>query len=376
MDLNDLPIYDHHAHPLLHAEATQTPARFRRWFTESTDATVHAEHVEHTLLFQSTLRALAGMLDCAPTLDAVLAARAEREYTEWTRTLFEDARIETVLCDYGYGDASALTHEEMQATLPCPVAPILRLESLAEDLIRKHEMFDQMMAAFVETIGSARDAGYVALKSIVAYRSGLDVGPVSRDAAVTAFVDLSEKVARGEPIRLDRKPLCDYLLTVALAQAADQDLPVQFHTGFGDSDADLRDASPLHLRWVIEEYPEVPLVLLHAGWPYYHELAHLAAIYPNVWLDISLAIPFATTGIPAMLRDVLGMAPFSKVLYATDAFTMPEIYWVAARWGRWGLEQVLDDFVGEGFISEQQAMDAAEAILAGNARALYNLRQS
>lgn len=373
MDLSALPIYDHHAHPLLAAEATATPAGFRRWFTESTDPAIHEQYVESTLLYRTAIRWLAARLDCDATVEAVLAARTEHDYTEWTRILFEDAGIETVLCDYGYGDASALTHDEMQATLPCPVAPILRLESLAEDLIREHEMFDQMVEAFVEKLSSARDAGYVALKSIVAYRSGLDVGPVSRDAAVTAFVDLSEKVARGEPIRLERKPLCDYLLTVAFAQAGEQRLPVQLHTGFGDSDADLRDANPLHLRWVIEEYPEVPLVLLHAGWPYYRELAHLAAIYPNVWLDISLAVPFATAGIPTMLRDVLGMTPFTKVLYATDAFTMPEIYWVATRWGRWGLEQVLSEFVREGFLSANQATRTAEAILAGNARALYNL---
>ena len=112
---------------------------------------------------------------------------------------------------------------------------------------------------------------------------------------------------------------------------------MQFHTGFGDSDADLRVANPIHLRAIIEAFPEVPLVLLHAGWPYYREMAHLAAIYPNVWADLSLAIPFATVGIPTMLRDMIGMAPVSKLLFATDAFTMPDIYWLAARWGRWGL---------------------------------------
>ncbi len=148
---------------------------------------------------------------------------------------------------------------------------------------------------------------------------------------------------------------------------------MQFHTGFGDRDADLRLANPLHLRPVIEGYPGVPLILLHAGWPFYQELAHLAAIYPNVWLDLSLAIPFATIGIPAMLRDVLGMAPFSKVLFATDAFSMPEIFWLAARWGRWGLGRVLDEVVRDGLLEVDEALTAAEAILGGNARQLYRL---
>ena len=88
-------------------------------------------------------------------------------------------------------------------------------------------------------------------------------------------------------------------------------------------------------------------------------------------MDLSLAVPFATTGIPTMLRDVLGMAPISKVMFATDAFTMPEIFWIAARWGRWGLSKVLDEFVAEGFMGEEEALAAAADILHGNARKLY-----
>jgi hypothetical protein len=76
-----------------------------------------------------------------------------------------------------------------------------------------------------------------------------------------------------------------------------------------------------------------------------------------------------------MLRDVLGMAPFSKVMFATDAFVMPEIFWLAARWGRWGLGRVLDEFMTEGFMSADEAWSAAEAILNGNAGHLYQLAE-
>ncbi|MFN3982937.1 MAG: amidohydrolase family protein, partial [Caldilinea sp.] len=132
-------------------------------------------------------------------------------------------------------------------------------------------------------------------------------------------------------------------------------------------------ANPLHLRSVIEAYPNTPLVLLHAGWPFFRELTHLTAIYPNVWMDLSLATPFATAGIPAMLRDILGMAPFSKVLFATDAFTMPEIYWMAARWGRWGLTQAISDLVAQRFLTETEAHQAAQDIFCDNARRLYQV---
>lgn len=372
MNLSSIPIVDHHAHSLLKPEATATAAGFRQWFTESTDPDIHARHVPHSLFFRTGLRWLAGLLDCEPTLEAFLAARAAIPYADWTRRLFEEANISILLCDYGYQGQDSYSHPELQALLPCRVEPMLRLEVLAQELILRHDTFEQMAEAYTDVVGRARADGHVALKSIIAYRTGLNVEPTTRDEAAAVFGPLKEQARRAGQVRLAHKPLNDYLVWLALELAETQDLPVQFHTGFGDSDADLRVANPLHLRRIIEQ-ARCPLVLLHAGWPYYRELAHLAAIYPNVWLDLSLAIPFATTGIPAMLRDILGMAPLSKVMFATDAFVMPEIYWLAARWGRWGLGRVLDEFIADDFMSPGEAEAAAEAILGSNALGVYNL---
>ncbi|HEX6484698.1 MAG TPA: hypothetical protein VF043_38115, partial [Ktedonobacteraceae bacterium] len=65
------------------------------------------------------------------------------------------------------------------------------------------------------------------------------------------------------------KPLLDTLLLVTFMEAARQELPVQFHTGYGDTDADMLLANPLHLRAVLErrEYRAMPVVLLHEAIP-------------------------------------------------------------------------------------------------------------
>ena len=372
INLASIPIIDHHAHSLLKSAARLDAVGFQQWFTESTDPEIYAHHVPNTLVFRTGVRWLAELLDCEPTFSAVLAARNAQEYDVWIRRLFEDANISILLCDYGYQGADSYSHGELQKLLPCRVEAVLRLETLAQELIVQQDTFEQMLDAFMATVSQARASGYVALKSIIAYRSGLTIAPVSRENAAGAFVPLKEEARRVGHVRLASKPLCDYLVWQAVELAAAQQLPVQFHTGFGDRDADLRLANPLHLRPLIEQ-TDCQLLLLHAGWPFYRELAHLAAIYNNVWLDLSLAIPFATTGIPTMLRDILGMAPFSKIMYATDAFTMPEIYWLAARWGRWGLGRVLDEFMAEGFLSKKEAWEAAEAILGENARRVYGL---
>jgi predicted TIM-barrel fold metal-dependent hydrolase len=371
LDLSHIPIIDHHAHPLLRPAAIQNRVQFQRWFTESTEPAVHLEHAPHTLLFRAAVRWLAPLLDCEPTAEAILAARAAQDEATWVRRLFDDANIAIVLCDYGYG-VDGYSHVEMQKLLGRRVEPILRLEKLAEQLILEHKTFAGMVDAYMAAVAGARTAGFVALKSIIAYRSGLMIAPADRQGAAHSFNELDKDKRQGF-VRLTSKPLCDYLIHLALGEAEKQELPVQFHTGFGDSDADLRTANPLHLRPVIELYRRTPLVLLHSGWPYSRHLAHLAAIYANVWMDLSLAIPFATAGIPTMLQEVLGMAPFSKILYATDAFTMPEIFWIAARWGRWGLGKVLGEMVAERFLDEGEALAAASAILGDNAQQLYNL---
>lgn len=372
MDLSSIPIVDHHAHPLLRPEATADEAGFRRWFTESTDPEIHAQHAAHTLFFRSAVRWLAQLLECPPTVNDVLDARRAQDYEAWVRRLFTDANIDLLLCDYGYGGAGAYDRAQMQAVLPCAVKPILRLETLAETLILEHETFEAMLERFSFLVRRAEEEGYVALKSIIAYRSGLHIGPGDHSEAAAAFDALREEARVTGRVRLDSKPLCDLLVWRALEVAHELELPVQFHTGFGDNDADLRSANPLHLRHLIEHIG-APIVLLHAGWPFYRQAAHLAAIYGHVWLDLSLAIPFATTGIPAMLRDVMGMAPLSKLLFATDAFTMPEIYWLAARWGRWGMGRVLESYVAAGLMDKEEAWKVAVDILGENARKLYRL---
>ena len=100
---------------------------------------------------------------------------------------------------------------------------------------------------------------------------------------------------------------------------------MQFHTGFGDADLDLLDANPLHLRPLHRERRHatcrscsctraIPTCASSATWP---------RSTRNVYADVGLAIPHLAAEIPAMLRQLLGLAPASKVLYSSDASADP-----------------------------------------------------
>jgi predicted TIM-barrel fold metal-dependent hydrolase len=177
-------------------------------------------------------------------------------------------------------------------------------------------------------------------------------------------------------VRLGHKPLLDTLLHVAFEAAAAQELPVQFHVGYGDPDVDLRKASPLELRAVLEEpaYRPMSVVLLHGCWPYVREGAYLAAVYGNAHLDLSYGIPFLSVGeMRSMTRAALGLAPFGKLMYSSDGGRVPELHWLGAHDGRRVLGQALGELVDDGDLTADDARNAGERILRGNACALYGL---
>ena len=102
-------------------------------------------------------------------------------------------------------------------------------------------------------------------------------------------------------------------------------------------------------------------MLLHC-YPFVREAGWLAHVYPNVWFDLSLTIPHVARPVTALL-EALELAPFSKLLYASDAARTPELYLLGATWWREALAEALT-LLGEG-------EEAARAILRENALRLY-----
>ena len=116
-----------------------------------------------------------------------------------------------------------------------------------------------------------------------------------------------------------------------------------------------------------------PIVLLHTGYPYVRSLAYVAAMFPNVYADMGETILFAAGEATGIYRELLGLAPASKLLFSTDASLVPELYWIGARVGRQALARVLDEHIADGVLDEATALDWAERMLWRNAEAVYGL---
>jgi uncharacterized protein len=327
--LNGVGLVDHHAHGILRAPPG-TLDEFRGLFSESEDPR-QWPHVATGVTYRRVVRALAAFFGCEPTEEAVFAHRRSLDPLEYAGALLQATGTDVLLVDDGFPPAhESVEWAELGRVAGASSAPVMRIERV---------FAEGGVEAVRRAVASARADGFVGLKTIAAYRGGLDLALV------------------GDDVR-------DGLLA-ALEVNAEDPLPVQVHCGFGDADLSLPLARPGLLKPLIERFDTTPFVLLHC-YPFVREAGWLAHVYGNVWFDLSLTIPHVSQAETAV-REALELAPVSKLLYASDAARAPELYFVAATWWRDALAAVLPELSGE------DAERDARAILRENAVALYRL---
>jgi uncharacterized protein len=373
VDLGAIPLYDHHAHALFR-EATWRQAPLEPYFGEANDPEQHRRFGRDTLAFRRGVRELAQFYDCAPSVDALLAARARVAYADLARRMFAQACIGHWLIDDGLWTDQLMSIAECAALIAdVPVRRIVRLEVELATMIEEHDRASSLLSAFADRLAKPA-SGIAAFKSIAAYRTGLDISRPATTQVEHAFSQLRRTIVPGRPARLASKPLIDAMLWAVLPVAAASRTPVQFHTGFGDPDLDLRLANPLHLRPLFESesLSGLRVVCLHC-YPFVREAGYLASVYPGAYVDLGLTVPYGSVhAMRTALHEAMHLAPITKVLLSTDAQRTPETFWLAARWGRRVLGDVLDATIADGDLSADEADWAASRILFHNAAELYS----
>jgi uncharacterized protein len=371
IDLSGLPVVDGHCHPLLRDPDDVRLERFLDLFSEGRAGTMR-DHVVHTGYYWRAIRALAGRLGVAPTAEAVLEER-RRLGPDAGHVHFAEAGIAALLVDTGYPPI-AMPLAEMRERLGCAVHEVFRIETCAERLLAPRPTYEDFVADFRGALLDAA-AECVAFKTIVAYRSGLEIRGWSEDECRASYARAVAAIPPHGTPRLVDKPLLDRLVEMTLDVARETGCPFQVHTGFGDPDIDLIGANPLLLRPVLEDprWASVRIVLLHMAYPYTREAAFMTAVWPQVYLDLSLAIPFLGAGAVPPLIEILALAPSSKLMYGSDVSALPELFALSAEWGRAALGEALGWLVERDEMDVTDAAEVGRAILAENARELYKL---
>ncbi|MEU3978838.1 amidohydrolase family protein [Streptomyces sp. NPDC026672] len=362
--LDALPLVDHHCHGAV--TAGLSPGEFESLLTEGTAA-------PGVSLFDSPV-GVAVRRHCAPVLGLprhapaadYLARRAELGPDEVNRRFLTAAGTGTFLVDTGYAPHPVTSPAELAAAAGARAYEVVRLETVAEEVVARGVEAGEYARAFREAAERAvRRPGVVAVKSVAAYRTGLGLDPDPPGAAeVTSAA--RRWLARGG--RLTDPVLVRHLLWTAVGLG----LPLQLHTGFGDNDLRLHTADPALLTdWLRRTRGAVPVLLLHC-WPYHRQAAYLAAVFEHVHLDVGLALHHTGPARSrAVLEEALEITPFRKLLHSSDAYGLAEFHHLGALCFRQGLAALLQARVDADELSLPDALRFAAWTGRDNALRLY-----
>jgi predicted TIM-barrel fold metal-dependent hydrolase len=371
--VDGLPLVDHHVHGA--TIATLDGGLFEAGFTESPwPAPADTTHLDSQLGF-------AVRRWCAPLLDLPAHAPAEAYITrrrelgghEVTGRLLAASGVERFMVDTGYQARHILGHSEMAAISGAAASEIVRLESVAEQVAASGVDAAGFADRFAAALGDrARNAA--GLKSVIAYRYGLDFDPEPPSrTAVRQAAGLWLRGRESAQLRLTDPVLLRHLLWVA----AEQRRPLQFHVGYGDPDLTLHRCDPSLMTGFLRRVQDrqVPVLLLHC-YPYHRSAGYLAHVFPHVYLDVGLAVNYTGARSRAILAEALEVAPFGKLLFSSDAWGPAELHYLGAVLWRRAMTSVLGEWVESGDWSAADALRVVRMVGAGNAKRVYGLAEA
>ena len=228
------------------------------------------------------------------------------------------------------------------------------------------------------TLHRQHDRGAIAAKFELAYLRSLAISNPTKAEAAALYAKYIDTNTSPDPAVY--KPLQDYLFRTIALECGRLGMAVHFHSMAGaGSYFSIAGGNPMNMESIFNNpaMRHTNFVMLHGGWPFVHETGALLQ-KPNVYLDISqqaLVIPAATLAI--WLREWLELFR-DKVLFATDGYPYSpylgweESTWLAARNARQALGIALTGMERDGEITPARASQLAHMVLRDNAAALYH----
>lgn len=378
----DLALVDHHVHGILTGELDA--AGIETGLMESTAPPPPGTSAFDAQLGFAVRRWCAPVLDLEPLApaDDYVRRRLELGSTEAARRFLTAAAVTTWLVDTGYQSDVVTTPAELATLSGTPALEIVRLESVAAHVIRSGVTAagyaDAITSAVHAAAASAAGAGSTAVvgfKSVAAYRGGLALDPdrpAPAEIASAASRWLRE-LDGGAPARLEDQVLIRHGIWAAL----DTGCPLQFHTGFGDTDSRLARSDPalLHDFLLASQPTGTPVMLLHC-YPYHRQAAVMANLFPHVYMDVGVALNHVGARSASVLAEALELTPFHKMLYSSDAFGLPELHYLGADGFRRDIAAVTGEFISAGLWSAADGRRVAALIGSVNAQRVYKLGHS
>jgi predicted TIM-barrel fold metal-dependent hydrolase len=361
----ELGLIDHHCHGVLRTDSTR--AEFESLLLEADGASELGGSFFDSAVGFAVRRWCAPLLDLPrhASADAYLERRNSLHITEVSRTFLMASGIHTFLVDGGFQPDRLLSGAELGSLAGSVSHDIVRLEHLVEELSVSTATTTEFLYQLRHRL---REPSVVGAKSVAAYRMGL---------ALSAERPTEDEALRAIHIwqSWNPGPLKDPVVISWLAwEALDAGLPLQFHVGYGDSDIDLHRCDPSLLTPFLRATAGlgVPVLLLH-NYPFHRQAGYLAQVFPHVFCDLGLATHGLGHQASRVFAEALEIVPYGKFLFSSDAFGLPELYYLGALLFRRALSDFLSDGLRRDAFLEEDAHRIARMIASENAARVYKL---
>jgi uncharacterized protein len=364
-------LVDHHCHGVVAGDLDRDA--FESFINEGFDRPASGTSHFDTPIGLAVRRWCAPVLDLEPFAppETYVAKRLELGAREVNERFLRASGLQALFLDSGYRSDEILGVRELGEIAGIESREVVRIEAVAERVAAtgpRAEEYPDALASALEA--AARDA--VGLKTIIAYRGGFDFDHTPPDEReVIRAADRWLRAGAASP-RLVDPVLLRHSIWTGADFASSRGLPLQIHAGFGDPDLTLHLANPSLLTQLVRALggKGVDVVFLHC-YPYHREAAYLAAMFPNVYLDVGSVLHYTGASSGRVLAEVMELAPFTKHLYSSDAFGAAVIYLLGSTLFRRALARTLDDWIESGQCSPAEADRIAGLVAAGNARRIY-----
>lgn len=378
--LERIPFFDNHTHELDYDKTSYTETELSISFLhgfrdlegaleggEDWVSEAQAYDLEQLGVVKTMVCHMSKQFHCAPTLAAVTQHRNEitkNGQWEYARKLYEEQYIIGTMVDSG------LPMGDEKAAFPCHVYRLYRMDPVVEKLLLTCGSYRDLKHEFLKKITDAEKEGYAGVKCHIGELYTLAVYPVTEYEAEKAYP--SALLGDGKANEIVYFALFSELMKLC----GELDLPIHIHTGCtgGSGNGKIQNLNPFLMAPYLNnrEYQKTKIIFLHSSYPHVRNAALMAHMFPNVWMDMSWALPWTSLDFAATLQSVLAVAPHSRILFGSGQHGIPEMSWIAAKTARSSLGYVLDHAVTCGTLTKEQALDTAEMILYKNASRLYH----
>jgi uncharacterized protein len=379
-DFKNLPFYDNHTHDVSldadHITPFDLSIQFLHGFRDVPPADENGKlgaseelryHVSQLGVVKTLVNYMAQKFGCEATLEAVVKARNKKtkgNLKEYIGELYREENIIGTTVDLGW----PIGDQRLDA-FGVRVFRLFRMDPCYDEVMERASSYDQLKTEYENAIRSAVAEGFIGIKCHVAERFTFAVRTVEDDEARDAF-----SAAKSGDYR-SREAVYFAIFCRTIHLCNELDIPLHIHSGNtgGAGNGMIHNCDPLLMCPFLNDaqYFSTKIMFLHSNYPNIRNAALMAHIYPHVWVDFAWVLPWISLQFKQILREVMGVAPHSKITFGSGQHGIPEIAWMAAKVAKSSLAEILQEYVDSGLLSVGQAQETAEMLLSGNAKRLY-----